>query len=90
MLSRATTVSLLAAVAVSGCGPVVCNVPATAFAERDQATGLPIVTVRCGSLLIARAVCRDGGGKRRTERGWAILCDGEVIANVNLPKDVTP
>lgn len=90
MLNRATTVSLLAAVAVSACCAPVCNIPATAFAERDQATGLPIVTVKCGTLLIARAVCRDGGGKRRTEKGWAILCDGEVIANVNLPKDVTP
>ena len=87
---RLQAVLYLFAVTAAGCCAPVCNVPATAFAERDQATGLPIVTVKCGSLLIARAVCRDGGGKRRTEKGWAILCDGEVIANVNLPKDVTP
>ena len=87
---RLQAVLYLFAVTAAGCCAPVCNMPATAFAERDQATGLPIVTVKCGSLLIARAVCRDGGGKRRTDKGWAILCDGEVIANVNLPKDVTP
>ena len=82
--------AILFVVTAAGCCAPVCNVPATAFAERDQATGLPIVTVKCGSLLIARSVCKDGGGKRRTDKGWAILCDGDVIANVELAKDVTP
>ena len=89
MLRLQAVLYLFAVTAVGCCAPV-CNMPATAFAERDQATGLPIVTVKCGTLLIARSVCRDGGGKRRTDKGWAILCDGDVIANVNLPKDVTP
>jgi len=74
---------------LSACGPVVCNVPATAFASHDEVGTAPRVTVKCGKDVIASAFCKDGGGKRRTSKGWSILCDGDEIARVELPKDVT-
>lgn len=80
---------MLAAGFLPGCFPVTCAQVVGADSDRDPATGIPVVTVRCGDTQIARSTCYDGGSKRRTATGWDILCDGALLTSVDLSNPPT-
>lgn len=80
---------LLVLMLVASCAPILCTGRVAATFEREQSTGLPIVTVRCDGQTLARRVCYDGGRIHRDAGVAVVLCDGVTLTTVKEPKDAT-